>query len=101
MKGGTYMEEREAKLQRLRDRLRAIDDDQIEALYRNCLIFETKKDESYTLEDFNSMKKDFEIVTNEKVGFLIMERYILSEIARRWRKQRKLLKGFKELFVQI
>ena len=101
MKGGTYMEERAAKLQRLRDRLRTIDDDQIEALYRNYLILETKGDESYTSEDFNSMKKDFEMATNEKIGLLIMERYILSEIARRWRKQRKLLKGFKELSVQI
>lgn len=95
------MEERETELQRLRDRLRTIDDDQIEALYRNYLILETKRDESYTSEDFNSMKKDFEIATNERIGLLIMERYILSEIARRWRKQRKLLKGFKELFVQI
>ena len=95
------MEERETELQRLRDRLRTIDDDKIEALYRNCLIFETKRDESYTSEDFNSMKKDFEMATNERIGLLIMERYILSEIARRWRKQRKLLKGFKELFVQI
>ena len=95
------MEEREVELQRLRDRLRTIDDDQIEALYRNYLILETKRDESYTSEDFNSMKKDFEIATNERIGLLIMERYILSEIARRWRKQRKLLKGFKELFVQI
>ena len=101
MKGGTHMEERETELQRLRDRLRTIDDDQIEALYRNYLILETKRDESYTSEDFNSMKKDFEIATNERIGLLIMERYILSEIARRWRKQRKLLKGFKELFVQI
>ena len=95
------MEERETELQRLRDRLRAIDDDQIEALYRNYLILETKRDESYTSEDFNSMKKDFEMATNEKIGLLIMERYILSEIARRWRKQRKLLKRFKELSVQI
>ena len=95
------MEERETELQRLRDRLRAIDDDKIEALYRNYLILETKRDESYTSEDFNSMKKDFEMATNERIGLLIMERYILSEIARRWRKQRKLLKGFKELFVQI
>ena len=95
------MEERETELQRLRDRLRTIDDDQIEALYRNYLILETKRDESYTSEDFNSMKKDFEMATNERIGLLIMERYILSEIARRWRKQRKLLKGFKELFVQI
>ena len=95
------MEERKTELQRLRDRLRAIDDDEIEALYRNCLIFETKRDESYTSEDFNSMKKDFEMATNERIGLLIMERYILSVIARRWRKQRKLLKGFKELFVQI
>ena len=101
MKGGTYMEKRETELQRLRDRLRAIDDDKIEALYRNYLILETKRDESYTSEDFNSMKKDFEMATNERIGLLIMERYILSEIARRWRKQRKLLKGFKELFVQI
>ena len=101
MKGGTYMEERETELQRLRDRLRTIDDDKIEALYRNYLILETKRDESYTSEDFNSMKKDFEMATNERIGLLIMERYILSEIARRWRKQRKLLKGFKELFVQI
>ena len=101
MKGGTYMEKRETELQRLRDRLRAIDDDKIEALYRNYLILETKRDESYTSEDFNSMKKDFEMTTNERIGLLIMERYILSEIARRWRKQRKLLKGFKELFVQI
>ena len=95
------MEERETELQRLRDRLSTIDDDKIEALYRNYLILETKRDESYTSEDFNSMKKDFEIATNERIGLLIMERYILSEIARRWRKQRKLLKGFKELFVQI
>ena len=95
------MEERETELQRLRDRLRTIDDDKIEALYRNYLILETKRDESYTSEDFNSMKKDFEMATNERIGLLIMERYILSEIARRWRKQRKLLKGFKELFVQI
>ena len=95
------MEERETELQRLGDRLRTIDDDKIEALYRNYLILETKRDESYTSEDFNSMKKDFEMATNERIGLLIMERYILSEIARRWRKQRKLLKGFKELFVQI
>ena len=95
------MEERETELQRLRDRLSTIDDDKIEALYRNYLILETKRDESYTSEDFNSMKKDFEMATNERIGLLIMERYILSEIARRWRKQRKLLKGFKELFVQI
>ena len=101
MKGGTYMEERETELQRLSDKLKTIDDDKIEALYRNYLILETKRDESYTSEDFNSMKKDFEMATNERIGLLIMERYILSEIARRWRKQRKLLKGFKELFVQI
>ena len=99
MKGGIYMEERETELQRLSDRLKTIDDNEIEALYRNCLIFETKKDESYTSEDFNSIKKDFEIATSEKVGFLIMKRYISSEIARRWRKQRELLKGFKELFI--
>ena len=80
------MEERETELQRLRDRLRTIADDKIEALYRNYLIFERKRDESYTSEDFNSMKKDFEIATNERIGFLTMERYILSEIARRWRK---------------
>lgn len=101
MKGGTYMEERNTELQTLSDKLKTIDDDKVEVLYRNCLIFETKKDEFYTSEDFNSIKKDFEIATNEKVGFFIMERYILSEIARRWRKQRKLLKRFKELFVQI
>lgn len=99
MKEGTYMEGRKTGLQRLSDKLKTIDDDKIEALYRNCLIFEMKRDESYTSEDFNSMKKDFEIFTNEKSGFAIMERYISGEIARRWRKQRELLKGFKELFV--
>ena len=99
MKEGTYMEERKTGLQILNAKLKTIDDDKIDILYRNCQVFEMKKDESYTSEDFKSMKKDFEIVTNEKAGFTVMERFILGEIARRWRKQRELLKDFKEMLI--
>ena len=99
MKEGTYMDERRTKLQELNSELKFKSDDQLEELYRNCQVFEMKRDESYTSEDFNSMKKDFERATNEKAGFAVMERYISGEIARRWRKQRQLLKDFKELFI--
>ena len=93
------MDERRTKLQELNNELKFKSDDQLEELYRYCLVFEMKKDESYTSEDFNSMKKDFERATNEKAGFAAMERYISGEIARRWRKQRELLKEFKGLFI--
>ena len=95
------MEERKTELQELNDKLKMINDDQLEELYRQCLIYGMKRDGIYTNENFNSMKDKFEKVTNSKAGLAIMERYIFGEIARRWRKQRKLLKGFKELFVQI
>ena len=90
------MEERKTALQILQRRLESMSDDEIETLNRECMIYEMKRDNS---QEFISMLCDFNRATNERAGFPILQRYIAQTIARRWSKQRELLKGFKELLV--
>ena len=90
------MEERKTALQILQRRLESMSDDEIETLNRECMIYEMKRDNS---QEFISMLCDFNRATNERTGFPILQRYIAQTIARRWSKQRELLKGFKELLV--
>ena len=90
------MEERETALRILQRRLESMSDDEIETLNRECMIYEMKRDNS---QEFISMLCDFNRATNERAGFPILQRYIAQTIARRWSKQRELLKGFKELLM--
>lgn len=91
--------EHKTEIQQLNEQIKRFDDDKLEEFYRQCLIHEMKRDDCYTKDAFNSMKNEFERVTNPRAGFAIMERYISGEIARRWRRQRDILKDFKGLFV--
>lgn len=90
------MDERKLALQRLQLRLESMSDDEIETLNRECMIYEMERDNS---REFIYMLNDFKTATNEKAGFPILQRYIANTIARRWTRQRQVLKDFKELFV--
>ena len=90
------MDKRKLALQRLQLRLESMSDDEIETLNRECMIYEMERDNS---REFIYMLNDFKIATNEKAGFPILQRYIANTIARRWTRQRQVLKDFKDLFM--
>ena len=82
------------ELQILQRKLETMSDDEIETLNRECLMYEMKRDNS---QEFISILNDFKRATNERTGFPILQRYIAGTIARRWKRQREVLKEFKEL----
>ena len=82
------------ELQILQRKLETMSDDEIETLNRECLMYEMKRDNS---QEFISILNDFKRATNERAGFPMLQRYIAGTIARRWRRQREVLKEFKEL----
>ena len=82
------------ELQILQRKLETMSDDEIETLNRECMMYEMKRDNS---QEFISMLNDFKRATNERAGFPMLQRYIAGTIARRWKRQREVLKGFKEL----
>ena len=86
----------EIALQKLQRRLESMSDDEIETLNRECLMYEMKRDNS---QEFISILNDFKRATNERAGFPILQRYIAGEIAKRWRRQRQVLKDFKEMLI--
>ena len=90
------MEEQKIALQILQRRLESMSDDEIETLNRECMMYEMKRDNS---QEFISILNDFKRATNERTGFPILQRYLAGEIAKRWRRQRQVLKDFKELFI--
>lgn len=79
----------------LRQKITLKTDDELEALYRQCLQHEMKKEVS---DGFVRLLNDFETETTPKAGFAILERFVGGEIARRWRVQREALKQIKNLF---
>lgn len=90
------MTEQKIALQILQRRLESMSDDEIETLNRECMMYEMKRDNS---QEFISILNDFKRATNERAGFPILQRYIAGTIARRWKRQRQVLKDFKEMFV--
>ena len=88
------MTEQKIALQILQRRLERMSDDEIETLNRECMMYEMKRDNS---QEFISILNDFKRATNERAGFPMLQRYIAGTIARRWRRQREVLKEFKEL----
>ena len=90
------MTEQKIALQILQRRLESMSDDEIETLNRECMMYEMKRDNS---QEFISILNDFKRATNERAGFPILQRYIAGEIAKRWRRQRQVLKDFKEMFI--
>ena len=90
------MTEQKIALQILQRRLASMSDDEIETLNRECMMYEMKRDNS---QEFISTLNDFKRATNERAGFPILQRYIAGEIAKRWRRQRQVLKDFKEMFI--
>ena len=90
------MTEQKIALQILQRRLERMSDDEIETLNRECRMYEMKRD---NYQEFISMLNDFKRATNERAGFPMLQRYIAGTIARRWKRQRQVLKDFKEMFV--
>lgn len=90
------MEERKSALQKLQLRLESMSDDEIELLNRECIQYEMKRT---NCDKFLDLLNDFKRATNERAGFPILQRYIASTIARRWRRQRQVLKDFKEMLI--
>lgn len=90
------MEERKTAVQILQRRLESMSDDEIETLNRECMMYEMKRDNS---QEFISMLNDFKRATNERAGFPVLQRYIAGTIARRWKRQRQVLKDFKEMLI--
>ena len=82
------------ELQILQRKLETMSDDEIETLNRECMMYEMKRNNS---QEFISMLNDFKRATNERAGFPMLQRYIAGTIARRWKRQREVLKEFKEL----
>ena len=82
------------ELQILQRKLETMSDDEIETLNRECMMYEMKRNNS---QEFISILNDFKRATNERAGFPILQRYIAETIARRWKRQREVLKEFKEL----
>ena len=82
------------ELQILQRKLETMSDDEIETLNRECMMYEMKRNNS---QEFISILNDFKRATNERAGFPMLQRYIAGTIARRWKRQREVLKGFKEL----
>ena len=82
------------ELQILQRKLETMSDDEIETLNRECMMYEMKRNNS---QEFISILNDFKRATNERAGFPILQRYIAGEIAKRWRRQRQVLKDFKEM----
>jgi len=82
------------ELQILQRKLETMSDDEIETLNRECMMYEMKRDNS---QEFISILNDFKRATNERAGFPMLQRYIAGTIARRWKRQREVLKEFKEL----
>lgn len=90
------MTERKMALQILQRRLESMSDDEIETLNHKCMMYEMKRDNS---QEFISILNDFKRATNERAGFPILQRYLAGEIAKHWRRQRQVLKDFKEMFI--
>ena len=90
------MNERKLALQKLQLRLESMSDDEIETLNHECMMYEMKRDNSLK---FIYILNDFKIATNERAGFPILQRYIANTIARRWKRQRQVLKDFKEMLI--
>lgn len=90
------MTKRKTALQILRQRFESMSDDEIETLNHECMMYEMERTNS---NKFFQILEEFKKVTGERAGFPIMERYISGEIARRWRRQRQLLKDFKGMFI--
>ena len=88
------MNERKLALQKLQLRLESMSDDEIETLNHECMMYEMKRNNS---QEFISILNDFKRATNERAGFPMLQRYIAGTIARRWKRQREVLKEFKEL----
>ena len=88
------MEGRKTEVQILQRKLETMSDDEIETLNRECMMYEMKRNNS---QEFISILNDFKRATNERAGFPMLQRYIAGTIARRWRRQREVLKEFKEL----
>ena len=84
------------ELQILQRKLETMSDDEIETLNRECMMYVLKRTNS---NEFFYILEEFKKATSERAGFPIMERYISGEIAKRWRRQRQLLKDFKEMFI--
>ena len=84
------------ELQILQRKLETMSDDEIETLNRECMMYEMKRNNS---QEFISILNDFKRATNERAGFPMLQRYIAGTIARRWKRQRQVLKDFKEMFV--
>ena len=82
------------ELQILQRKLETTSDDEIETLNRECMMYEMKRNNS---QEFISILNDFKRATNERAGFPMLQRYIAGTIARRWKRQREVLKEFKEL----
>ena len=82
------------ELQILQRKLETMSDDEIETLNRECMMYEMKRNNS---QEFISILNDFKRATNERAGFPMLQRYIAGTIARRWKRQREVLKEFKEL----
>ncbi len=90
------MTEQKIALQILQRRLERMSDDEIETLNRECMMYEMKRDNS---QEFISILNDFKRATNERAGFPMLQRYIAGTIARRWKRQRQVLKDFKEMLI--
>ena len=90
------MTEQKIALQILQRRLERMSDDEIEILNRECMMYEMKRNNS---QEFISIFNDFKSATNEKAGFPMLQRYITGTITRRWKRQRQVLKDFKELLI--
>ena len=90
------MTEQKIALLTLQRRLERMSDDEVETLNRECMMYEMKRDNS---QEFISTLNDFKRATNERAGFPILQRYIAGEIAKRWRRQRQVLKDFKEMLI--
>ena len=90
------MTEQKITLQILQRRLERMSDDEVETLNRECMMYEMKRDNS---QEFISILNDFKGATNERAGFPMLQRYIAGTIARRWKRQRQVLKDFKELLI--
>ena len=84
------------ELQILQRKLETMSDDEIETLNRECMMYEMKRNNS---QEFISILNDFKRATNERAGFPMLQRYIAGTIARRWKRQREVLKDFKEMLI--
>ena len=90
------MTEQKTALQIQRRRFENMSDDEIETLNHECLVYMMERTNS---NKFFQILEEFKKATSERAGFPVMERYISGEIAKRWKRQRQLLKDFKEMFM--